>query len=151
MGYIYSQSEKFQEQISQHDVFGRTGRMVKQLKSFQIPASPDKKKHFRLLDRVKDFLRLQPPEVKQEFNAIAWKLEHYGYLNYPYGEKVEGEDLFAIRVVQAGNVRVFYVYGLNDYVYGIHGYVKKTDKIPEKELKEARRAFHELIIGGFIK
>lgn len=48
----------------------------------------------------------------------------------PYGEKVSGEDLFAIRVIQAGNIRVFYVYGLNDIVYGIHAYTKKTQVIP---------------------
>jgi len=122
--------------------------MVKQLKSFQMPASPDKKKHFRLLGRVKDFFRSQSPEVRQEFDAIVWKLEQYGYLNYPYGEKVEGEDLFAIRVIHAGNVRVFYVYGRDDLVYGIHGYVKKTESIPAKEMKQARKMLKLLTQRG---
>ena len=112
------------------------------------PSGPEKKKHFRLLGRVKDFLRGQSGDVKQEFNNIVWALERDGYLNYPYGEKVEGEDLFAIRVVQAGNIRVFYVYGSHDRVWGIHGYVKKTESIPENELKQARKMLKLLIQGG---
>ena len=56
--------------------------------------------------------------------------------------------MFAIRVVQAGNIRVFYVYGSNDLVWGIHGYVKKTESIPENELKQARRVLKLLIQGG---
>ncbi len=110
------------------------------------------KKIFKMLDRVKDFLREQPGEVKQELNGIVWRLERDGYLNYPYGEKIEGDDdLFAIRVIQSGNIRIFYVYGQNDYVFGIHGYVKKTEQIPARELKEARRALRELMLGGLIK
>ena len=34
------------------------------------PTGPKKKKHFELLDRVKDFLRDQPGEVKQELNGL---------------------------------------------------------------------------------
>ena len=34
------------------------------------PPGPEKKKHFELLDRVKDFLRDQPGEVKQERNGL---------------------------------------------------------------------------------
>ena len=69
-----------------------------------------KKKHFRMLDNVKDFMRQQTPEVKKELNHIIWRLERDGILLMPYGEKVIGEDLFAIRVVNAGNIRVFFMY-----------------------------------------
>ena len=117
-----------------------------------IPPIPQKKKRFKMLDKVKDFLRKQPGAVKQELNSIVWVLEQDGYLTYPYGEKIEGDDdLFAIRVMQSGNIRVFYVYGLNDFVFGLHAYEKKTEHIPAKELREARKALHELISGGFIK
>ena len=69
----------------------------------------------------------------------------------PYGEKVNGEDLFAIRVVQAGNIRVFYVYGICDYVFGIHAYEKKTQAIPQKEMTQAHRVLNELIKQGVVK
>ena len=118
------------------------------MQSLSKQDGPPRKKHFRLLERVKDFLREQPTAVKHELNDIIWKLERDGYLNYPYGEKVEGEDLFAIRVIQSGNIRIFYVYGRYNIVYGIHGYVKKTEFIPEYEMKQARRMLKLLTQRG---
>lgn len=110
-----------------------------------------KKKHFRMMQPVRDFMREQPGEVKQELNGIVFKLETEGALTYPYGEKLEGEDLFAIRIIQAANIRVFYVYGIADIVFGIHAYVKKTQDIPEKEKKQARKVLRQLIQGGAVK
>ena len=69
----------------------------------------------------------------------------------PYGEKVVGEDLFAIRIIQAGNIRVFYVYGVADYVFGIHAYTKKTQTIPDKELNCARKNLLRLQQQGVVK
>ena len=109
-----------------------------------------KKKVFKLLIPVKEFLRDQPGAIKQELNGLIWKLEEDGYLNMPHAEKIEGENMFAIRVIQSGNVRIFYVYGLNDVIYGIHGYVKKTEQIPDSELKQARMVLKRLILGGYI-
>lgn len=111
-----------------------------------------KKKHFRMMQAVKDFMREQPGDVKQELNGIICKLEIEGNLTLPYGEKVRGEEqLFAIRVIQAGNIRIFYVYGLNNLIFGIHGYIKKTENIPEKEMNQARKILKQLINGGLVK
>ena len=82
-----------------------------------------KKKHFYMMQSVKDFMREQSGDVKKELNNIIWRLEINGSLVMPYGEKISGENLFAIRVIQAGNIRVFYVYGINDIVYGILPYI----------------------------
>ena len=68
-----------------------------------------KKKHFEMLKQVKAFLRDLPGAVKQELNGLIWKLEEDGYLNMPHAEKIEGENMFAIRVIQTGNIRIFYV------------------------------------------
>ena len=105
-----------------------------------------------MLQSVKDFMRKQNGAVKKELNSIIWRLEMEGSLVMPYGEKVTGEqDLFAIRVIQAANIRVFYVYGIRDYIFGIHAYVKKTQEIPEKEKDYARKVMRELIKGGVVK
>ena len=93
---------------------------------------------------------MQSGAVKQELNGIIWELEQNGFLTMPYAEKIEGENMFAIRVIQSGNIRVFYVYGRNDVVYGIHAYVKKTEKIPENEIKQARMVLKQLIQGGYL-
>jgi phage-related protein len=110
-----------------------------------------KKKHFYMMQAVKDFMRGQSSDVKQELNNIVWRLETEGALMMPYGEKVSGEDLFAIRVIQAGNIRVFYVYGIANYIFGIHAYTKKTQAIPEKELKYARKVLRDLQQEGVVK
>ena len=73
-----------------------------------------KKKHFYMMQAVKDFMREQSGDIKQELNGIIWRLEMNGSLEMPYGEKITGENLFAIRVIQTGNIRVFYVYGVAD-------------------------------------
>ncbi len=95
----------------------------------QIP--PLKKKLFAMLKPVRDFMRDKDGDIKQELNGIVWRLEMNGTLEAPFGEKIAGENLFAIRVIQAGNIRVFYVYGKNsNMIYGIHAYEKKTEDIP---------------------
>lgn len=110
-----------------------------------------KKKHFYMMQAVKDFMREQSGDIKQELNGIIWRLEMNGSLEMPYGEKITGENLFAIRVIQTGNIRVFYVYGVANYVFGIHAYTKKTQTIPEKELNYARRVARDLKLKGVIK
>lgn len=110
-----------------------------------------KKKHFYMMQAVKDFMREQSGDIKQELNGIIWRLEMNGSLEMPYGEKITGENLFAIRVIQTGNIRVFYVYGVANYVFGIHAYTKKTQTIPEKELNYARKVARDLKLKGVIK
>ena len=122
----------------------QTGRIMKTKKT-------TKKKHFRMMQAVKDFMRMQSGEAKKELNGIICKLEAEGVLSMPYAEKLDGENLFAIRVIQAANIRIFYVYGIEDIVFGIHGYVKKTQDIPEKEKRQARRVLKQLIQGGLVK
>lgn len=109
-----------------------------------------KKKHFLMLQSVKDFMRDQPGCVKQELNGIIYRLECLGTLSAPYTEKVENE-IFAIRVIQTANIRVFYVYGIKDRIFGIHAYVKKTQEIPKKELKYAQKVLKILLREGVVK
>ena len=102
-----------------------------------------KKKKFFELDRVTKFFSLQSEAINEEYNVIVSILEKDGKLNAPFGEKVN-KKLFAIRVISSGNVRVFYVYGINDYIYSVHAYVKKSREIPKKELDIAIKIVKEL-------
>lgn len=115
------------------------------------PSNKPKKKIFKMLLPVRDFMRDQNGEIKQELNNIIWRLETEGMLEMPYGEKISGDNLFAIRVIQAGNIRVFYVYGTGNLIYGIHAYQKKTEQIPKSEFKQADRMIKLLKQTGKIK
>ena len=96
------------------------------------------------------FMSGQNAAVNAEYREIVRRLELDGRLSMPFGEKLKGENLFAIRIINAGNVRVFYVYGKGDNIYGIHGYVKKTRTIPQCEIRLARRFVKEIKEAGLI-
>ncbi|OQA86146.1 MAG: hypothetical protein BWY31_01481 [Lentisphaerae bacterium ADurb.Bin242] len=109
-----------------------------------------KKKFFKELPQVESFMAAQSVEVNTEYKDIVDGLERNGRLSMPNGEKVDA-SLFAIRVIQAGNVRIFYVYGIGSNIYGIHAYDKKMQQIPGKELDLAHKAIKILRKGGRVK
>ncbi len=91
-------------------------------------------------DESKDFHVTMNDEEKEEYDFIYWKLKREGRLEYPWGEKVGGEvNLFAIRIRRGGNARFFYAYDDGTAVWILNGYEKKTEDIPRRELKRARK------------
>ena len=91
-------------------------------------------------DESRDFHVTMNDEEKEEYDFIYWVLKRNGRLASPYGEKVEGEvNLFAIRIRKGGNARFFYAYDDGTAVWILNGYEKKTENIPKRELKRARR------------
>lgn len=110
-----------------------------------------KKKSFKMLQPVRDFMDDQSVDCNRELDNIIRRLEIQGMLEMPYGEKITGKNLFVIRVMHTKNIRVFYVYGRNDLIYGIHAYKKSTKKIPDQELEQACRVLKLLKQSGKIK
>ncbi len=49
-----------------------------------------------------------------------------------------GRGLFELRIVGPVNIRIFYCFH-GDTVYLLHGIIKKTQKIPKKEIEFARK------------
>lgn len=96
------------------------------------------KKRYIELKQVSEFFLEATIENRAEYYKIIEELENTGRLSPPFGEKVES-NLFAVRIITTGNIRVFYTYGLKDKVYGIFAYRKKTQKIPLAKLKHARK------------
>ena len=77
---------------------------------------------------------------KAEYENIYVRLARDGRLSAPYGEKVVGEvNLFAIRIRTGGNARFFYAYDDGAAVWILNGYEKKTEGIPKREIKRARK------------
>lgn len=111
---------------------------------------PQKKKFIELA-QVIEFIARQDQAVTAEYRQLVKELETEGFLSMPHGEKITGENLFAIRVINAGNVRIFYAYGYDDKIYGLHGYVKKTQRIPDCEMKQAKKIIKILKLKGMIK
>ena len=79
-------------------------------------------------------------EEKDEFLRLSLILHETGRLEYPYGEKVGGEEnMFAMRIRKGGNFREFYAYDDGTSVWLLNGYEKKSRTIPMTELKKARK------------
>ena len=91
-------------------------------------------------DECYAFRALLTQEESEEYSRIRFMLHWNGRLEAPWGEKVEGEsNLFAIRIRKGGNARFFYAYEDGTSVWILNGYEKKTEKIPVRELKQARK------------
>ena len=91
-------------------------------------------------DECLTFFDTMNEEEKAEYASILLELHENGRLSSPYGEKVGGEvNLFALRIRKGGNARFFYAYDDGTAVWILNGYEKKTEGIPKRELRRARR------------
>ena len=91
---------------------------------------------------VRDFLLTLP--IKHRAKAI-WEIdllaEHGTMLNEPYAKAIVGEryaGLWELRIQYASDIsRIFYfMYEGNRFVL-LHGFLKKTDRTPTRELEQA--------------
>ncbi len=97
------------------------------------------KKDVLYTKQAEAFLAQLAKETQQKVRRIFHKLEEQGYLCAPEAEKVEGQDgLFEVRVKdRAGQYRVFYFYYVEDIVWALLGFTKKTQKTPPAEIRKA--------------
>jgi len=66
----------------------------------------------------------------------------------PFGKKLD-KNLFEIRIRRGGQIRILYFYHEKDLVVGVHGFVKKSQKTPQKELKQALRVMNSIKRGEY--
>ena len=87
--------------------------------------------------------------VKEFINSLDKKtrakiLKIFNYIKYsgigsvlPYIKKLKGTPLWEIRILGKTNVRIFYILAKRNTILILHGYVKKTEKTPKKEINTA--------------
>jgi phage-related protein len=97
------------------------------------------KKKVAISREARAFLATLPSYACKQFEMIRQKLETYGFLVAPFGEKVEGyHNLFSIRLISSVNARFFYYYvGESDRIWVLNGFEKKTQKTPRREILRA--------------
>ena len=88
---------------------------------------------------VKDFINRFEEKTRAKILArIEFLEEHWFEVRRPFVDKID-RDLYELRVEFAwNNIRVLYAYMFKDYIVLLHGFVKKTDKIPETDKQKAR-------------
>jgi len=106
------------------------------------------KKKYIAVKKVLQFVESQPNEVQAEYLKLIEQLEKDGRLVEPFGKKLD-KNLFEMRIRRGGQVRILYFYHEKEYVVGVHGFIKKTQKTPQRELKQAMRVMSLLKRGEY--
>ena len=94
-------------------------------------------------DSVEKFIRsLEKDTIARVIHTIEL-LEKFGNkLGLPHSKMVS-RGIFELRIHSSQNVRIFYAFSKNKVIL-LHGFIKKTSKIPKKEINIATRRFGDL-------
>lgn len=97
---------------------------------------------------VKEFIDLLSPESKAKYVFIADLLEEYGLqVKAPYVKPMTGSrKLFEMRIKDRVNIhRIFYFAFTGKKLVLLHGFTKKTEKAPRREIELAERRKEEYL------
>lgn len=99
---------------------------------------------------VLDFIQSLPPKHRAKIEREIDLLEEFGInLTYPHTRKIEGENykgLWELRIQFASDIsRIFYFIHLGNSFVLLHGFLKKTNKTPERELEIAKKYMQDYI------
>ena len=93
---------------------------------------------------ILDFLDSLP--VKHRARAIREieLLEEFGTdLKMPHVKQIDGK-LWELRIKASSNIsRIFYFVSINNKIVLLHGFIKKTNKTPEREKETAKKRMVE--------
>ncbi len=91
---------------------------------------------------VLEFINRLPSKDRARINNIFRLLESYGtMLGMPHARQIDGK-LWELR---PGGIRLFYFAHINRQFVILHGFQKKTDKTPKKEIEIAIRRMQALL------
>jgi len=90
-----------------------------------------------------------PVGLRARFRALTIRIESYGpNLGMPH-TRAMADGLFEIRAkAEEGIGRAFYCTLVGRRVVILHGFIKKTDKTPQRELEIARNRLKEVLQHG---
>ena len=99
-------------------------------------------------ESVRDEILDWPDGIQASFTRIAEQMTEYGpNLGMPYTRAMK-ESLFEIRAKgREGIGRAFFCMLVGRRIVILHGFIKKTEQTPAKELKTARQRLKEVQNG----
>lgn len=96
---------------------------------------------------VKAFIDSLELKAQSKVRSSINLLENFGILvGLPHVKKLAGTDLWELRIVGSDSIRIFYITIAGKIFLLLHGFKKKKNKTPSKEIKiaEERLADHRL-------
>lgn len=96
---------------------------------------------------VREFIESLPDKSQTKVRATLKLLEEYGIqLGQPHSKKILGTSLWELRILGESSVRIFYVAKISKTFWLLHGFIKKTQKTPERELHTALKRLGEISV-----
>ena len=93
---------------------------------------------------VEKFIDSLQKHQKAKIFRIFQYIELYGLISIlPHVKKLTGTSLWEIRIVGQDNIRILYITLQERAVLVVHGFIKKKQKTPTKEVKIAMRRVQE--------
>lgn len=87
---------------------------------------------------ISDFLDTLNPKQQVKLLRILNSIKAYGLQSvFPHLKKLTGTPFWEIRVLGKDNIRVIYISFTKDSILALHGFIKKTEKTPQREIKLA--------------
>lgn len=87
---------------------------------------------------VYDFIERLSPIAKSKVSNTLDLLTEYGIkLGLPHIKKVLGTELWELRILGGDSIRIFYITASGRTFLLLHGFIKKSQKAPKKEIKIA--------------
>lgn len=83
---------------------------------------------------VKEFIQALDPRSQRKFFYVRALLDEFGpRLPMPHAKYI-GDDIFELRFTGSeGNIRVLYFFVQSNNIIFLHGFIKKSKRIPRRE------------------
>lgn len=94
-----------------------------------------------------DFLDTLEHSSQSKILRVLHNIQEYGLDSaIPHIKKLSGTPFWEIRILGKDSIRVIYVMPAKFQVFVLHGFKKKTQKTPLKELEIASKRYHEYVL-----
>lgn len=98
---------------------------------------------------VKEFLESISKKQKSKTFRIFQLFQEYGLNSItPHVKKLTGTPLWEIRILGRDNIRIIYFIPHKDNILVLHGFFKKSQKTPERELNLALKRYKDWLSRG---
>jgi phage-related protein len=98
---------------------------------------------------VREFVSSLDERIQSKIIHIIDLIQKYGIASvYSYTRKLTGSELWEIRLIGKKSVRLLYAIQKGDTILILHGFVKKTQKTPRRELLNALQNLNEYMKMG---
>lgn len=88
---------------------------------------------------VKIFIDSLESKAQSKISSSIKLLEVFGILvGLPHVKKIEGTSLWELRILGSDSIRIFYITVTGKTFLLLHGFKKKKNKTPSKEIKIAK-------------